>query len=167
MLQFIDKRLKWSEENGLEGVFSKSVLHVWHQYRQYKPHDKESGGILMGRYNERTKAMMVDELTTPMFLDKRKRTMFYRSKSHDKKLKQYWKKTNGYGGLLGLWHTHPENVPTPSNTDLEDLRKQLNESKYITNRLVYVIAGITHIGVWVGEKNKQIIFIGYINMLEE
>lgn len=164
MLQFLDNRLKWSETNGEEGVFSPKILKVWHKYRQCKTTDKEAGGILMGRFNSQTKAMLVDELTTPMLRDKRKRIHFYRSNSHDKSLKKYWRKTHSYGGLLGLWHTHPENMPTPSATDIDDLHKQLTRSTYVANRLVYIIVGITHIGVWIGYPNKKREFLGYIEI---
>lgn len=162
MLQFIDTRLKWVENNQSEGVFSEKVLLTWIKYRQCHVQDKEAGGLLMGRFAQDTQSMLVDDLTTPMFFDKRKRRMFYRSKSHNRELKKYWKNTQGYGGLLGLWHTHPENIPTPSSMDITDLKNQIMASKYVTNRLIYIIVGITHIGVWTGDKNGKVQFIGHI-----
>ena len=108
--------------------------------------------------------MLIDELTIPTGLDRRTRTSFYRSSSHDRALKKYWQSTNKVGGLLGLWHTHPENQPNPSHTDLQDLNQQFNSSSYLSNRILYVIVGITHIGLWIAYSPNENFSLGYMSI---
>lgn len=163
MLQYLNKRIVWKEnDKAYDGAISESVIATWFGFRQSYVKSKEAGGILLGRYYPDSHTILVDDLTTPMFRDKRTRTTFFRSKSHDKALKKYWKDTNGYGGLLGLWHTHPEQKPNLSNTDLNDLASQFTESKYLSNRVLYVIVGITHIGFWIAYSQNSKIFLGYL-----
>lgn len=162
MLKRIGSRLKWIEDDSRVGVFSELVLNRWLDYRQVKPSDNESGGLLLGRFTNDTGALIVDLLTTPSDTDEQSRYGFYRSESHNQDLLDYWRDTDGYGGLLGLWHTHPENKPTPSDTDLEDLANSIESSEFVADRLVYVIVGITHIGVWVADRGCDISFIGYM-----
>lgn len=162
MLKYIGSRLKWIEASGKQGVFSEIVLKTWFNYRQKTNDANEAGGLLVGRVADDTNALLVDLLTTPSDTDEQSRYGFYRSESHNQDLLDYWHDTDGYGGLLGLWHTHPENKPTPSDADIEDLVNTIESSSFVADRLVYVIVGITHIGVWVAEKSLDIEFVGYV-----
>lgn len=163
MLQYLNNRITWREVNKTyDGVIAEPVIATWFDFRQIQPRSKEAGGILLGRYYPDSHTILVDDLTTPMFRDKRTRTSFFRSTSHDKALKKYWKETKGYGGLLGLWHTHPEPEPNPSNTDLNDLASQFTDSKYLSDRVLYVIVGTTHIGFWIAYSQNFKIFLGYL-----
>ena len=166
MLLYLDRRLKWTESNGDVGVFSTLVQNTWYQYRQTRLWHKEAGGILMGRCDPDSQAMLVDELTLPGRGDKRTRHSFFRSERHNLELQTYWKQTNQLGGLLGLWHTHPEALPLPSQTDLSDLQQQLLCGKFVSNRLVYVIVGTEKIGVWISRRScaDSIELIGHISL---
>ena len=153
----------WKEnDKAYEGVIAESVISTWFDFRQSQAKSKEAGGILLGRYYPDSHTILVDDLTTPMFRDRRTRTTFFRSKAHDKALKKYWKETKGYGGLLGLWHTHPEPKPNPSVTDLNDLASQFTSSKYLSERILYVIVGTSHIGFWIAYSQISRIFLGYL-----
>lgn len=163
MLQCLDQRIIWKEDaTSFEGVIASNVIETWLKFIQSSSKDKEAGGILLGRYYENSSTMLVDELTIPKWLDRRTRTSFYRSSSHDRALKKYWQSTNKVGGLLGLWHTHPENQPNPSYIDLQDLNQQFNSSSYLSNRMLYVIVGITHIGLWIAYSPNENFFLGYM-----
>ena len=163
MLQCLDERIIWKEDStNFEGVIASNVIATWLKFIQSSSRDKEAGGILLGRYYENSSTMLVDELTIPKWLDRRTRTSFYRSSSHDRALKKYWQSTNKVGGLLGLWHTHPENQPNPSYIDLQDLNQQFNSSSYLSNRMLYVIVGITHIGLWIAYSPNENFFLGYM-----
>lgn len=163
MLQCLEERIIWKEDStNFEGVIASNVINTWLNYIQNTSTSKEAGGILLGRFYENTSTMLIDELTIPTWLDRRTRASFYRSKTHDQALKKYWQKTDKIGGLLGLWHTHPENQPNPSYIDLQDLNQQFNSSSYLSNRILYVIVGITHIGLWIAYRPNEKIFLGYM-----
>lgn len=165
MLQCLDERIIWKEDStNFEGVIASNVIDTWLNFIQNTSRAKEAGGILLGRFYENTSTMLIDELTTPTWLDRRTRTSFYRSNAHDRALKKYWQKTDKIGGLLGLWHTHPENQPNPSYIDLQDLNQQFNSSSYLSNRILYVIVGITHIGLWIAHRPDDKVFLGYISI---
>ena len=168
MLQYLNNRIVWKEnDKAYEGVIAESVIGIWFDFRQLQAKSKEAGGILLGRYYPDSHTILVDDLTTPMFRDKRTRTTFFRSKSHDTALKKYWKDTKGFGGLLGLWHTHPEPKPNPSNTYLNDLASQFTSSKYLSERIFYVIVGTSHIGFWIAYSQTSRIFLGYLPFCDE
>lgn len=163
MLQCLDERIIWKEDStNFEGVIASNVIDTWLNFIQNTSRAKEAGGILLGRFYENTSTMLIDELTTPTWLDRRTRTSFYRSNAHDRALKKYWQKTDKIGGLLGLWHTHPESQPKPSYIDLQDLNQQFNSFSYLSNRILYVIVGITHIGLWIAYRPNEKIFLGYM-----
>ena len=60
-----------------------------------------------------------------------------------------FKKSNGEWHYLGEWHTHPEDVPTPSMTDHSSWNKHLKSDL----PLILIIVGRTHF--WVGKKFKK------------
>ena len=49
---------------------------------------------------------------------------------------------------LGLWHTHPEPCPTPSNTDKRGWEKTVSADMFEGDRLFFPIVGTTLIRVW-------------------
>lgn len=42
---------------------------------------------------------------------------------------------------VGEWHTHPEQTPSPSNLDLDSMKKAFIESKHELNHFMMVIVG--------------------------
>jgi integrative and conjugative element protein (TIGR02256 family) len=86
--------------------------------------------------------------------DKQTRNSFYRSSKHNELVQKIWKKTNGFSTFLGLWHTHPENVPHNSSIDKKDWLDSLLKSKYEKDCLFFLIIGRSHIRCWVGLKDK-------------
>lgn len=57
---------------------------------------------------------------------------------------------------MGVWHTHPQTIPSPSTIDWDDWKETLKEDKTV----FFIIAGIECIRVWVGDfKTKHIIEI--------
>lgn len=108
----------------------------------------EAGGVLLGRHLIESSDLVVDEVTPPQRRDKRRRFYFFRSKSHSDIALKRWKETNGKMAYLGSWHTHPEHVPIPSRTDLEDWEKASREDTYEGDTLFFIIVGIDEIKVW-------------------
>ncbi|WP_366517454.1 Mov34/MPN/PAD-1 family protein [uncultured Alistipes sp.] len=42
---------------------------------------------------------------------------------------------------VGEWHTHPENVPSPSATDLKSIKNIYNTTNLNSDIIVYIIIG--------------------------
>jgi proteasome lid subunit RPN8/RPN11 len=51
---------------------------------------------------------------------------------------------------MGVWHTHPQNVPIPSNIDWDDWEKTLQTDRTGSEYIFYIIAGTEQWRMWVG-----------------
>lgn len=131
-------------------------------FRQLNEENKESGGVLIGSFLSNEKGFIIDKITIPQKEDKQTRYSFYRSTQHNKLVQKIWKETNGFSTLLGLWHTHPENIPNYSYVDKKDWLNSLVESKYEKDCLFFFIIGRTHIRCWIGFKG---IFLNKVKLL--
>ena len=135
------------EPEGKLLVTKKACQQISH-YRQARQNDKEAGGILLGRQFENKLDIIVNEITTPLKQDKRARHRFYRSNGHHKIAVDKWKQSNGYCLYLGLWHTHPERIPSPSSIDLCDWTNAINNGKFEGDRLFFIIVGTKQLCCW-------------------
>nr|WP_271983414.1 Mov34/MPN/PAD-1 family protein [Granulosicoccus sp.] len=122
-------------------------------YRQLQPDSTEAGGVLLGRHLRNETDLVIDEVTEPQPDDSRLRFQFHRSLAHHNIALQRWSDANQTCAYLGLWHTHPEDVPTPSQTDLHDWRKALKQHTFHGTNLYFIIAGRTETKVWEGIRN--------------
>ena len=52
---------------------------------------------------------------------------------------------------MGAWHTHPQPIPVPSNTDWEDWKETLKLDKTGCRYVFFVIAGIKEWRLWAGD----------------
>ncbi len=59
---------------------------------------------------------------------------------------------------LGFWHTHPEAIPHPSETDLQMASDHANASKNFFTGLLFLIVGKAHfpegLGVWLHDSHR-------------
>ncbi len=124
-------------------------------YRQMSRHQKEAGGLLIGRHLLDNINIVVDQITEPTRWDKRLFNYFFRSRHHNKALNKKWVDSNKTQTLIGLWHTHPEPVPTPSAVDFEDWTKNLQYGEYVGDSLFFMIIGTESIRLWKGSQNDQ------------
>jgi len=99
----------------------------------------ETGGILIGHYNESLDTALVSE-ATPAPPDSRDgRTWFYRgTQGLAHLLDEAWKDGRYY---LGEWHFHPLAGPTPSETDRRQLRDIAREERYFCAAPLLLIVG--------------------------
>lgn len=141
-------------------VISTDVLSRLADLRQLDSHRPESGGLLLGRLFGGGNESAVEAVTVPGSGDRQSRFSFFRSSVHQRAAEQYWKRTGGEGTYLGLWHTHPEPVPSPSGVDLEDWRRALKKDVYHGSGLLFAIVGTTALGFWYGNAPKKINFVG-------
>jgi integrative and conjugative element protein (TIGR02256 family) len=127
-----------------------NVVNQLNTFCQTNASSKEAGGILLGRIQLNSNNYTIQEITTPMPLDRRSRHTFYRSKDHHNIAVERWRESGGKCLYLGLWHTHPEAVPTPSGTDYRDWKKALMQGSYEGNTLLFIIIGTKKINCWKG-----------------
>jgi len=143
--------------------FSSELLERLCQFRQLVKDCPESGGVLIGKHLNSGGVLLVDGLTPPQKSDKQGRCEFYRSTEHNRLVNEIWRKSNGHSTYVGLWHSHPEPIPSYSATDKQDWLNALKQSKYEGNRLFFAIVGQTHIRMWMGVKSAfqpKILLIG-------
>jgi integrative and conjugative element protein (TIGR02256 family) len=108
----------------------------------------EAGGVLLGRHLLDSDNVVVDEVTTPQATDQRSRFGFFRSSRHETFARTRWREKSSTMAYLGLWHTHPENDPRPSEVDCQDWQKAVLRDTFEGNYLFFPIVGIQHIRVW-------------------
>lgn len=133
---------------GFEVVFAEPVWERILSFRQVSVESLESGGILLGRIFEDQRRYVVDEITQPMPSDRATRSSFYRSKAHHKVAVKRWRESKGYCSYLGLWHTHPELIPTPSGVDKKDWELAVSNGRSAGEVMLFLIVGNQASGLW-------------------
>lgn len=133
---------------------SDDVLGIMNKCKQKTmENQKEYCGVLLGREIINTSDIIVDKITEPSEEDVQKKFYFFRdNKYHQKKINEEWRKSAGTCNYLGEWHTHLEDVPEPSDTDIREWKKALKKFKFDGNELFFIIIGIKKISVWEGNK---------------
>lgn len=117
---------------------------------------REAGGVLLGRHLLDSEDVVVDEITGPQSSDRRTRFSFFRSKKHEHIAKERWLSEANTLAYLGLWHTHPEDSPTPSSVDREDWQQAVTNDAFDGARLFFPIVGRKEIRVWTKSRSGVI-----------
>lgn len=130
------------------------VLQIMKQCSQKTiENQKEYCGVLLGREIINTADIIVDKITEPSEDDVQKKFYFFRDKKyHQKKIIEEWEKSDGTCNYLGEWHTHLEDVPNPSPTDIKEWKRVLRKFKFDGHELFFIIIGIKEISIWEGNK---------------
>ncbi len=138
------------QDTGVIVVLSPSVLKILTSYIQDE--DKlEAGGILLGY--RRGDHFEIINATEPTQFDTRSRYHFERAPEiHTLTATELWNESKGHVSYIGEWHTHPEENPTPSMTDLKEWGKLTNGLPN-KNALVVLIVGTREI--WIGLSNPN------------
>lgn len=111
----------WKTEDGGYLLLRPDVLRVFEKYAQLDAAMPESGGILLGYV--KGEHLEVVEATEPTSSDKRRMFFFLRRpQGHQDIAHRRWEESQGLIRYLGEWHTHPENLPTPSCLDRREWR---------------------------------------------
>lgn len=104
------------------------------------PRKVEIGGIIIGHYDTAFQNATVTEFTGPPEDSKAGRFRFYRGiKGLRNLLQQYWKERNEY--YLGEWHLHPGSSPSPSYTDIEQMKKISKDKNFNCKEPILLIFG--------------------------
>jgi integrative and conjugative element protein (TIGR02256 family) len=136
-------------------IITDNIVEKLFDYRQTEIEHREAGGLLIGRHLLEERHFVVDHITEPSWLDKRLPTFFFRSNRHNKILKKIWKKSDSTQTLIGLWHTHPEPVPTPSSVDYNDWKSTLRYGDFAGEHLFFMIVGTMKSSVWQGDRSSN------------
>lgn len=123
--------------------------------KSYYPN--EFGGFLVGNYSEDNKELNIVDTILPK---KYKATKYAFEREIDgikmKLLKLYNEEQKKY--YVGEWHTHPDNLPIPSDTDINAINKIINDSNVVIKNPVFLIIGYNktkvEFGFYVPFKNK-------------
>jgi len=139
----------------LEIYLSKEVISIFKKHIQNHCNKPESGGIITGKVYENLVEVL--NCSEPTVFDKQSRYNFNRSyKSAQNYINKKFEESKGEEIYLGEWHTHPEDVPIPSNTDVNDFNKTITKNKLNSNIHFMIIVGRTHIyvGIYYNKKLK-------------
>jgi integrative and conjugative element protein (TIGR02256 family) len=117
--------------------FSDTVLRRFDRSRQVHFWHREAGGLLFARFD--LPKIEVCEATGPRRTDRRSRYSY----SPDVQAEQLEIEQRFTHGLhfIGCWHTHPENVPSPSHVDMRNTAECVRRSNHALNGFVMVIVG--------------------------
>lgn len=123
------------------------VLRTICKHIQLQSSDAEAGGIIVGRENRGNNNVVLEYSTEPMKNDVRTRTRYLRKDSgHVEYYKQLYNENNGIYAYYGEWHTHPEDKPCYSLTDLVNWKKiARGDPKGIQ---YHIIAGRKYLTIW-------------------
>jgi integrative and conjugative element protein (TIGR02256 family) len=136
-------------------IDDKLLTEIVEAGRKYYPN--EFGGFLIGNYSEDFKELNITDTILPN-KHKASRYLFERDAARiDHKLKQFYLETpKKY--YVGEWHTHPNNLPIPSNTDSNAMVSIANHDKVSINNPALLIIGYNTVkvdyGFYVLFKNK-------------
>ena len=99
----------------------------------------ETGGVLLGRYEDDHRTAAVLDVTGPPAGSSWGRTWFRRGAGDlDALLDQRWKQGIYY---LGEWHTHPDSSPAPSPDDVRAMQSISTKPSYACPEPILLILG--------------------------
>ncbi len=158
----------FTKSDGGRIEISNHALSQMLTYVQNTKRQPEAGGILIGRYIVDSLDIVIDKVTVPMAGDRQERFSFWRDrKRHQQVIDQIWLESEGTSTYLGEWHTHPENIPTPSNTDTKNWLRHLNYDIFSGESLFFIIIGIQTLIISEGRKlHTSVQMIGGFNFWE-
>lgn len=118
--------------------FSASVIEHFERNKQISTRHSEAGGQLFGilASDELTRVL---KATGPRVTDVRSRHRY----EPDRVTEQIEIRDQYDKGLhfLGDWHTHPQDHPTPSDTDVKSMKQLVHESAHDLPGFILVIVG--------------------------
>ena len=143
-----DKDLVFKADDDALVVILSEVVKILLSYRQLVDSNPESAGVIIGE--RRGVHLVVRMVSVPNFTDIRSRFSVNRiGKHHQEKVDTAFRESNGTWQYLGEWHTHPEDIPSPSMVDYNSWKKYLCSP----DPLILIIVGRSK--WWVGKKINQ------------
>lgn len=135
-----------------------SVLEELSNWLQVSPNAPESGRYIVGYEHKDTGNIVLEKISVPHRLDRRTRTHFDMCDPAHKVF--LFKEKSHKSFYMGVWHTHPQVTPIPSDIDWDDWNRTLESDKTACDYIFFLIAGTDCTRVWVGDPyDKKIIEI--------
>ena len=129
--------------SGQRIVFAQAAIDHFVKHRQDKPKKTEAGGLLFAKAD--FPDIHVQKVTGPRTRDIRKRTLFRpHGPSEQKEIDKFHKRGLHF---VGVWHTHPEAVPSPSRLDISSIRGTFSRSVHSLDGFILLIVGTDPIPV--------------------
>ena len=133
--------------------FAPAVLAHFRKHKQTRFSKSEVGGQLFAEFEG--DLVKILRATGPNAEDKRSWTSFLPSpKRQNAEIKDLFRQRLYF---VGDWHTHPEDVPTPSALDLNSMQDCFRRSQHELKAFVMVIVGRAPFprGLWVSLHNAS------------
>ncbi|MFB9053553.1 Mov34/MPN/PAD-1 family protein [Formosa undariae] len=134
-------------------IFEESCINIFKHYTQTGK-KFEKGGILLGRCTDEN-TVVIEKASIPTLFDRSSRYNFQRDKRSAQIFIDYeFIASQGKTIYIGEWHTHPEDLPTPSTTDVQMIKRQFKKNKINETFLFMVIVGRkkNYVGYYDGKK---------------
>jgi integrative and conjugative element protein (TIGR02256 family) len=132
---------------GLKIVFEPDAMAAFDKHRQNSRWRREAGGQLFARI--RGSRWEIKAATGPKNRDRRGRYMFMPDRSSEQEeIYQFHSRGLEY---VGDWHTHPQDEPEPSESDLTSIARIVASSQHHLPGFLLVIVGRREFpsGLWV------------------
>lgn len=117
--------------------FSQGVLSHLNRHRQTRFWQREAGGLLFARLL--LPKIEICEITGPRRTDRRTRFSYWPDENLEKREIDAMFKRDLH--FVGCWHSHPEDVASPSHVDVRNISDCVRRSKHALNGFVMVIVG--------------------------
>lgn len=145
---------------GKHFYFTDEVVAILDFHKQRKSNDNERGGIILGKIQDNN--IIINRLSVPTELDKSSRYNFERHRLSAQIIIDYeFHNSSKKITYLGEWHTHPEDNPSPSQTDLKMIQQQISSNIIHTDFLILMIQGRESLYFGIKDK-KQLNFILHV-----
>jgi len=118
----------------------------------------EFGGFLVGYYSDDNRHLHITDTILPKSFKASKYSFERSTKGIEKKLGTYYKKTP-QKFYVGEWHTHPDNSPIPSLTDISAINAIINNKNACLANPVLLIIGYSKTKVDFG------FYVWFVNIL--
>lgn len=136
-------------KTNLKLTIADSVAAFFSNVQQNGRFEIEMGGILVGQLCPSENKIILTDITTPQNSDKQTSTRFIRfEKGHQEIMDSLWEKSRHKKFYLGEWHTHNQDIPSPSNIDIKNW-DTISKRNHESERLFFIIIGKKEIKVWV------------------
>ncbi|MEA3211687.1 MAG: hypothetical protein QOE70_4744 [Chthoniobacter sp.] len=105
--------------------------------------EDETGGLLFGQRDDGLRILWVDEVTGPPPDSQGSPDLFLcgvvgTQAAHERKRAT----SRGALGYVGMWHTHPESLPVPSEVDFGGMHRILQAEQFSATRHLLLIVGL-------------------------
>lgn len=133
---------KFIFKDGTSLFIPNEIISEMASYRQLHSRDTEAGGVLLGRKQRGIETYELSQISCPQGCDKRSKYEFIRNKhAHQYIITRAWESSGGIVNYIGEWHTHAENIPHPSKTDLNLIKQIKMDSSCPYSKIFMIIVG--------------------------